>query len=143
MTTLISEAEKKRQQSGFSLLETLVAITVLAISLTVILQLFSGSLNSVKLSEDYTKALVGCQGKMETLLLSNALEEGHTEGDFDDQFSWEANIERISYTEDLEKENTEGLFDISVRVRWKAGVQEKSVELNTITRGRYNVQDEG
>ena len=55
-------------QKGFTLIETLVAVMILAISLVVVMQLFSGGLKSNKVSNDYLYGIFHAREKMEELL---------------------------------------------------------------------------
>jgi general secretion pathway protein I len=70
-------------------METLVAMMLLAISLVVILQLFSGGLKSGKMADDYTRAVFHAREKMEEHLLIEDFEEGTFEGTFDDNYRWQ------------------------------------------------------
>ena len=124
-------AEPSIKTAGFSLLETLVAVMVLSVSLVVILQLFSSGLKAGNLSENYTHALYYAQNKMEETLICNNFEEGDMHGTIDGDFSWSVNIRWIEPEID-DTNRVLDMFDISVRVTWKRGEGEKSVELNTI-----------
>ncbi|MCJ7810032.1 MAG: prepilin-type N-terminal cleavage/methylation domain-containing protein, partial [Desulfobulbaceae bacterium] len=75
---------------GFTLLEILVAISIMAICLTVIFQLFSGGLKSGRLSDDYTRGVFHAREIMEEILVSDALAEGISEGRFNDSYAWKA-----------------------------------------------------
>ena len=46
---------KKPNDDGFSLLEVIVALAIMAMGFITVLQLFSGSIRSVSLSEQYLK----------------------------------------------------------------------------------------
>ena len=121
---------------GFTLLEILVAISIMAICLTVILQLFSGSLKSGKLSDDYTRAVFHAKEIMEEILVSSALTEGISEGRFDDSYSWKAEIARVVREEEEEEEGESKLplvtFSIKVQVAWGGTERNKRFELETI-----------
>ena len=124
--------------TGFTLIEILVAISVLAISLVVILQLFSGGLKSVRLSDQYTRAIFFAREKMEEVLLMEDLEEGtregSQEGESEDLFRWRADVVRVE--PDMEEEEASKLpFDtlgIMVDVMWQEGEKEKHFQLSTM-----------
>lgn len=118
--------------SGFTLLEILVAISIMAICLTVILQLFSGALKSGRLSDDYTRAVFHAKEIMEEILVSNALEEGVSEGRFDDSYSWKAEVVRIEQLEEEESRLPMDTFAIKVQVTWGGANKNKRFELETI-----------
>ena len=127
---LLSRYVLQRSQ-GFTLIETLVAVAVLAISLVVVLQLFSGGLKSGKLSDEYTRGIFYAREKMEELLLSDKLEDGVSEGEFEDGYRWEAEILRLEVTEEDEKLPFES-FGIRVEVIWDTGGGDKHFEIATI-----------
>lgn len=119
--------------AGFTLIETLVAVSVLAICLTVIFELFSGGLKSSGLSGEYTRGVFYAREKMEEILLLNKLENGIFQGDFEDPFRWKAEVVRLERTE---KEEDAGLpfdaFAVKVDVAWDIGGRERHFEISTI-----------
>lgn len=116
---------------GFALIEILVAVSVLAISLVVILQLFSGGLKSRKLSEQYARGVFHAKEKMAEILLEPGLSEGETEGQFDDDYQWQAVIIRVVPDEDGEKLPVD-LLNVALRVTWRDGEKEKSFAISTL-----------
>jgi len=119
-------------RSGFTLIETLVAISILAISLVVILQLFSGGLKSSRLSDEYTRGIFHAREKMDEILLARELTEGVIGGQFDDDFKWRAEARRF----DIKEAKDAGLpfraFNIKVEVLWDAGGTEKRFEISAL-----------
>ena len=117
---------------GFTLLEILVAISIMAICLTVILQLFSGGLKAGRLSDDYTKGVFHAREIMEEILLSDALAEGLSEGRFNDSYAWTAEVMRVEQTEEEESKLPLDTFIIKVHVTWGETERKKRFELETI-----------
>ncbi|MGE5238662.1 MAG: type IV pilus modification PilV family protein, partial [Chloroflexota bacterium] len=77
---------KRTLPHGFTLLEVLVAVALLGIAVTVVLQLFSANLRTLAASEDYVAAVTQAEVKMRELLDQESLietawtetsEEGH------------------------------------------------------------------
>ncbi len=80
------------RQKGFTLLEILVAFTLLALTFATIMEIIAGSAkNTVKASQN-TKIAMLVQSKMDELGLFEVLEEGSSNGDFDDNTSWSLEI---------------------------------------------------
>ena len=117
---------------GFTLIEILVAISILSISLIVIFQLFSGGLKSSGLADHYTKGIFHAKEKMEEILLSTAYQEEEAEGEFGDSFKWKSAIVRIEQAEDEEIKLPFNTFDIKVEVIWYEGDKEKRFALSTM-----------
>jgi len=61
--------------SGFTLLEVMVAMAIMAIALVTIIQLFSAALRAARVSKDYSIAVVEAKKKMDWILALNSLEE--------------------------------------------------------------------
>ncbi|MBF0226093.1 MAG: type II secretion system protein [Desulfobacterales bacterium] len=120
------------KKNGFTLLETLVSMMLLAIFLSVIFQLFSGGLKSAKLSDNYNRAIFHAKEKMEELLLQNRIEEGFIDGDFNDGFRWKAKFSEIEKDEKIENKKFPHVFKIDLSIIWMEGEKEKGIEISTI-----------
>lgn len=121
---------KRTLPHGFTLLEVLVAVALLGIAVTVVLQLFSANLRTLAASEDYVAAVTQAEVKMRELLDQESLiETAWTET------SEEGHIMDVSITETL-KERTESLqvslFEIVLTVRWNNGGRERSLTVRTL-----------
>lgn len=132
-TWLKLKNERRSFEQGFTLIETLVAISILGICLVIILQLFSGGLRSGKLSDDYTRAIFYAREKMEEALLAENYTEEILEGEFEDGFRWK--IEKtldVSEEEEIEKKMPFSIFIIKVSIRWPSGLHERHFEISTM-----------
>ena len=117
---------------GFTLIETLIAISVLAISLVVILQLFSGGLKSSQLSDEYTRGIFHAREKMDEILLASRLTEGVITGRFEDGFRWRAEARHLDTQEARNVQLPFHAFNISVDVIWDMGGNERRFTINAI-----------
>ena len=117
-------------EGGFALIEILVAVSVLAISLVVIFQLFSGGLKSRKLSEQYGRGIFYAREKMAEILLSPDLSEGDTQGEFEDNYQWRAVTNRVVPEE--EENLPVDLVNIKLSISWREGEKGKVFTINTL-----------
>ena len=117
---------------GFTLIEILVAISVLSIAMVVILQLFSGGLRSSKTSEAYTKGIFHAREKMEEILLGTELSEEVSEGEFEDGYRWRSEILREEQSEKEAAKLPFELYHIRVDVFWDEGAKEKDFTITTM-----------
>ena len=79
------------QQQGFTLLEVLVSLTVLALGAALVLSLISGSLGNIRKVQLKSRTIEHAQTVMETVLLDKSIEEPTTlTGDFEDGTRWSA-----------------------------------------------------
>ncbi len=135
-----------KESNGFTLVETLVSMMVLAISLTMILQLFSGGMNSKRRAESYARAVFRAAEVMETVLVTASFEEQVLEGSFEDGYSWTATItqfieENMEDTEEAQDTQTQEsadtpagsvLYQVDVDLFWDVGDKTKQFSLSTL-----------
>lgn len=140
-------------QSGFTLLEVMVAIVILGLGLTVVFELFSGGLKSVEISNDYSNAVILANKKMGELSLKEKLDVGKEMGDFSEEESYKWEVEIIPYKVDEEtnkeiaspsarNDNPIKIYQLDVRVFWKSGLTEKDVRLTSLRTYMEKPQEE-
>jgi len=100
-----------KSRRGFTLMEVIVSVALLAISFVMIMQLFSGGLRASRTSCDYSRAIVHAKDKMEETMLSPQ----STSGEFEDGFRWETEIEPVI---EPSEEVAYSLLKIKVKVLW-------------------------
>src|SRR4030042_6250469 len=83
-------ARRSSRNRGFTLIEVVVALAILGVGLTVIIELFSGGLRLARASMEYTKAVNYARIQMEEITVKPAVAEGTEEGEEDDKlFRWQ------------------------------------------------------
>jgi general secretion pathway protein I len=117
---------------GFTLLETLVAMMLLAVSMTILLQIFSGGLRAATASEDHTRAVFHARERMEALLFTPPEEgEGTTSGRFDDGYTWHAVYDRATLPA-VFPESAKEFVRLTVTVGWTDAGRSKTYRLRTL-----------
>lgn len=123
-----------KKNRGFTLIEVLVALAILGVGLTVVIELFSGGLRLGRFSQEYTKASHYARMKMEEIMVQYPLKEGIEEGECDDTFRWKIEVKREDI---LPTENSSSfkppviLVQVKVNILWKSGTKEKSIGLES------------
>ncbi len=122
------------RQMGFSLLEILVAFSILAISLGILLKIFSSGVNTAVIAEEYIVATQIAESLMAKTGVEKPLSAGATSGTEDEKYHWQVKVENIPNSgaeEDLVQ-----LMTVQVIVQWDADSQNnRTVELNTVKTG--------
>ena len=128
----LSSNKPMLRQHGFTLLETLVAMMILAVALVIVFQLFSEALNTGHISESHTRAVWHAREKMEELLLYETLSEDIQEGDFEDGYRWRFRIVEAASDSQM---NLDGVatFTITVWVSWEEGQKTKNLDISALT----------
>ncbi|MCU7846905.1 MAG: prepilin-type N-terminal cleavage/methylation domain-containing protein [Candidatus Thiodiazotropha sp. (ex Lucinoma kastoroae)] len=116
-------------QSGFSLLEVLVAFTVLAISLGVVMQALSSNTRGLSIAAQHADAATIAGSKLAEVGTVYPLEVSRFEGDSGDTFRWRLTIETNPHETGYLKEAS---FLISVIVTWGEGRSSKQYVLSTL-----------
>ncbi len=134
MLTLLpgKQKSKKINNDGFSLLEVIVALAIMAIGFVTVSQLFSGSIRSVSLSEQYLKGTTLAHSKIGELEVRN-YSVSEFDGTFPNEkkYRWELQIK--PHTSSLNnKENKILLSEVILNVLWEDKGKTHNVELNTI-----------
>jgi general secretion pathway protein I len=107
------------RQGGFTLLEVLVAFVVLALSLGVILQIFSLTMRTTDSASARQQALLLAESRMAELSAHNELRSGRDQGRIDDRFDWTSKVERFEFPDqDPALESLWVPYKVDVTVHW-------------------------
>jgi general secretion pathway protein I len=121
---------------GFTLIEVVVALAILGVGLTVIIELFSGGLRLGRTSMEYTKAVNYARMKMEEITMKPSVEEGTGEGESDDKaFRWQVGVKKIDLLpidKSVDYKPPVELYQVKIEVFWKSGSKEKSTSVESL-----------
>ncbi|MCG8504410.1 MAG: prepilin-type N-terminal cleavage/methylation domain-containing protein [Sphingomonadales bacterium] len=117
-------------EQGFTLVEVLVAFAILALSLTVLYQLFGDSIGQTKRSDVRREALLIARSKLAEVSTLRPIVLGETTGDAGAEFTWQARI-RPSDQADEDRSSAWQLYDIEVAVRATGATSAPLVTLKT------------
>jgi len=124
--------KKKRSDNGFTLMEVMVAMAILGIAVTVIIELFSGGLRLARKSEDYSRAVFYGRQLLEELCLKKEFSTLEEEGKFEGDYTWRYEIKpELLVEEDREDTFPVELYNIKVLVFWPSGDKQKTLNFET------------
>jgi prepilin-type N-terminal cleavage/methylation domain-containing protein len=122
--------KKQPEAKGFTLLEVLVSLAVMAIAMTLVIQLFSANLRAVVRSGDMTSAIIKGEYRLSEILAEPFLAERAWNEVTDDGYRIDVAVSEAM------REKTDNLpvnlMEIVLTVHWIDGLREKSLRLKTM-----------
>jgi Tfp pilus assembly protein PilV len=110
---------------GFSLVETLLAVLLLAVGITIVLRSFGSSLDALGNSAEYTTGLALVEAKLWDLEAKGSIAPGSYTGQFPDEdrrFRWEVKAAEVKEV---------GLCETQVTVSWDRRGRSRAISVVT------------
>jgi prepilin-type N-terminal cleavage/methylation domain-containing protein len=121
---------RKQCARGFTLIEIMVALTVMGFAVVFLVQLFSSNLRTIGTSQDYMTALTRAESIMREIVESDKLEEKSWRDLTDQGYQVEVTVS------ETQKERTEQLpiklLQIELVFSWERALRKKSMTLRTL-----------
>ena len=119
-----------QRERGFTLLEILVALAIVGIALTGVLQIFSSDLKGITEADDYVKSAIKAESVMREKLDNDELEEGSWVESTEDGYDISVTVKGI------EEERTEDLsvrlLEVTLKFSWLRDEKERALNLMTV-----------
>jgi general secretion pathway protein I len=123
----------KRQCHAYTLIEVLVAMMILALSLTVIFRIFGGGLNKIGIASDYARAVMIAESVLAAAGNTEILRPGESSGNLFEKYRWTRTVR--PYQADGEPSFDDlplNFYRVSVTVEWPATKGIRSLDLSTL-----------
>jgi len=125
-----SALRDSRNPGGFTLLEVLIALALLGIALTVILQIFSANLRNIASAEDYGYAAAKASARMREIVDNEAASETTWTERTRDGYRLDVSV--IETMKDRTANLPVRLLQVDLTIHWLKGTRDKSLTLRTI-----------
>lgn len=125
----------QNKQQGFSLLEILIAFSILALSLGILLKIFSAGVNTAMIAENYTVAVQLSESLMTKVGVEVPLQTGLSTGLENKLYHWQVEVSPFSLNIAHTDSQTVAaeLFKVKVIVSWDDGhSSDRQLELITL-----------
>lgn len=118
-------------EPGFTLIETLVAFTIMAFALAAMMQAFAAGLRNIAVAGAHSVAVLQARSKLDELGTAAEFEVGEEDGEFENGFRWRVAIDEADGLLDQFSALGQELrvYDVEVTVSWGEG---RSVGLRTL-----------
>ncbi|MEY3761360.1 MAG: hypothetical protein RIR39_2851 [Pseudomonadota bacterium] len=117
------------------MLEILIAFSILALSLGILLKIFSAGVDTAVVAEDYTAAVQIAESLMAKTGVETALQEGQDSGVENEKYNWQVDVSPFVFNPDNVDATTTTavLFKVRVIVSWGNGnANDRQIELTTL-----------
>ncbi len=120
------------EKNGFTLVEILVTLAILAAVLPALLNVFTSAARNQALSDNSTTALYLLKFRMAEIEMSGYPEVGEQSGEFGEnsRYSWS------SVVADIDSEEVENVRRVQVTVAWQHRSRERSMSMTTFVADR-------
>ncbi len=123
------------KQQGFSLLEILIAFSILALSLGILLKIFSAGVNTAVVAEDYTAAIQIAESLMAKTGVETPLLPDQSSGVDNKKYHWLVEVSPFEFNpENVDLTAIRAvLYKVKVIVSWGDGDNnDRRIELTTL-----------
>jgi prepilin-type N-terminal cleavage/methylation domain-containing protein len=119
-------------KGGFTLLEIVVAMTIVGLGVVTLLEVFSSGLRLGARSQDRTEVITQGRQVMDQFLARGTLTEGTEQGTIGENGRWKLQVQPVRSTEELNLGNDWELKEIALDIIVPESGRERSVELRTL-----------
>ncbi|MEM7251181.1 MAG: prepilin-type N-terminal cleavage/methylation domain-containing protein [Pseudomonadota bacterium] len=129
-----STSVRVRCASGFSVIELLVAMTLLALVLASVYQVLGQGSRLAGQAEGYSRAALHAESKLASLGIEEPLAEGITDGEFDEAYRWTQEVLPYEIPEDLmpQGESSTELFQVRLVITWGGDARPREAQFFTL-----------
>jgi general secretion pathway protein I len=89
MSRRLSRMQTRRSQRGFSLIEVIAAIMLLAIAFAALMKVAGGSIGLTQNAAGYSEAALWARGLLDSAFVGEQIKTGNSAGQFNNQFRWQ------------------------------------------------------
>ena len=135
MMTVARKPAARPAAPGFTLMEVLVAVTILGVGFVALFGVLSGSLSTVSRIEDREELVRTAQLKLNEICLAlrQGREPASRSGEFGGKYRWRAEIEAAGGNEEEGPRRAYRLARVRLQVAWPGSQAENRYQLETMT----------
>lgn len=124
---------RSRHQGGFSLLEVIAAIMLLAIAFTALMKVAGASISLIQNSADHSEAAMWARSRLDSAFVGEPIKPGTSSGQFNQRFSWQLQV--TPWNENTPPNAPLHLYQLDLDVMWGPAVHPRSAHFRTLRLG--------
>ena len=125
----MSSIYRNSKDKGITLIEVLVAFVILAMSVTVLLRIFSSGTTNIIISQQYVDAVQVAEMQLASVGMERELSPATEYGVFGGKYNWQITIEPISFYEEEQESYPVSAYRVIVEVSWVERAQTRQIAL--------------
>jgi len=129
-----------RHARGFSLLEVIAAVMLLAIAFGALMEVAGGSIRLSQKASDYTQAALWARSKLDSSFVLEQIQPGMTQGNFDNRFRWRMQVTpwNVPNTAPVGTPYAFRMYQLDLDVIWGSAPFERKAHFSTLRIGGGN-----
>lgn len=124
---------RRRRVGGFSLLEVIAAIAVLAIAFAALMQVAGSAMSLTARANERTQAALRARSLLDGAFIMDPIQEGNSEGRFDDTYRWRLSVTPFA-TGSVPQDGGAGsrMYRLDLDVLWGDDGHERRAHFSTL-----------
>lgn len=122
----------RRRVGGFSLLEVIAAILLLAITFAALMQVAGGSIRLTQNASAHSEAAMWASSLLDSSFVLDPLHSGTTEGRFDSRYHWRMQVTPWTAAGASDTSGPLRLYRLDLTVLWGRAPREQSAHFSTL-----------
>jgi len=123
---------RSRRQQGFSLLEVIAAIMLLAITFIALMKVAGGSIGLTQNAAGYSEAALWARSKLDSAFVGEPLKPGHSSGQFNAKYRWQMNVMPWNQLGAVPPNALLHLYQLDLDVLWGPSAHPRSAHFHTL-----------
>jgi general secretion pathway protein I len=121
-----------RRQRGFSLLEVIAAILLLAVTFTALMKVAGSAINLTQNAADHSEAAMWARGKLDSAFVGEPVKPGSSSGQFNKKFRWQLDVTPWNQIGATPPNALLHLYQLDLDVLWGPSAHPRSAHFRTL-----------
>lgn len=124
--------QRRGAAGGFSLIEVIAAILLLAIAFTALMKVAGGAIGLTQRAAERSEAAMYARSLLDSAFVMEPVRAGTRSGRFDKQYSWQLQVRPVNPTGKPAQNSVLQLYQLDLDVFWKGGGHPHTAHFSTL-----------